>query len=97
VATYLFGFDIGSSGAAAMLLDLAGNPLVGAYREYPCTSLDRDGSSRTRTTRWRPPRTLLPRERLLSTENWQQRFTPTANLMIRIKVKNFKNSFDKWS
>jgi len=60
VATYLVGVDIGSSGAMAMVLDLAGNPLVSAYQEYTCTSPGRDGSSRTRTTWWRPPWTLLP-------------------------------------
>jgi hypothetical protein len=60
VAIYLVGVDIGSSGAMAMVLDLAGNPLVSANQEYSCTSPGREGSSRTRTTRWRPPLKLLP-------------------------------------
>jgi len=37
VATYLAGVDSGTSGAKAMMCDLAGKPLASAYQEYPCT------------------------------------------------------------
>ena len=37
MATYLAGVDSGTSGAKAMMCDLAGKPLASAYQEYPCT------------------------------------------------------------
>jgi hypothetical protein len=37
VATYLAGVDNGTSGAKAMMFDLARIPLPSAYQEYPCT------------------------------------------------------------
>jgi xylulokinase len=33
---YLAGIDLGTTGAKAMLFDLAGNPAGSAYRDYPC-------------------------------------------------------------
>ena len=35
--TYLAGIDIGTTGAKAMIFDVAGTPLASAYNEYPCT------------------------------------------------------------
>jgi xylulokinase len=34
---YLAGLDIGTTGAKAMIFDVAGTPLASAYNEYPCT------------------------------------------------------------
>jgi xylulokinase len=36
-AVYLAGLDIGTTGAKAMIFDMAGTPLASAYNEYPCT------------------------------------------------------------
>ncbi len=35
--TYLAGVDIGTTGAKAVIFDLAGSPLASAYNEYPCS------------------------------------------------------------
>jgi xylulokinase len=36
VANYLVGIDVGTTGAKAMVVDLAGNVVGSGYREYPC-------------------------------------------------------------
>ncbi len=35
--TYLAGIGIGTTGAKAMIFDVAGTPLASAYNEYPCS------------------------------------------------------------
>jgi sugar (pentulose or hexulose) kinase len=35
--TYLAGIDIGTTGAKAMIFDIAGTPVASAYNEYPCS------------------------------------------------------------
>jgi ribulose kinase len=93
VATYLAGVDIGTSGAKAMVFDLAGNPLASAYQEYPFTYprpgwVEQDADHLVEATMDAMARAVVQSgvKRLLSTQNCEQHFTPTANLMIRIKI-----------
>jgi hypothetical protein len=91
VATYLAGVDIGTFGAKAMVFDLAGNPLASAYQEYPCTYprpgwVEQDVDRLVEATM---ARAVMQSgvKRLLSTQNCEQHFTPTANLTISIIIK----------
>ena len=94
MATYLAGVDIGTSGAKAMVFDLAGKPLASAYQEYPCTYprpgwVEQDADHLVEATMDAMARAVVQSgvKRLLSTQNCEQHFTPTANLMISLKIK----------
>jgi len=94
VATYLAGVDIGTSGAKAMVLDLAGNPMASAYQECPCTYprpgwVEQDADDLMEATMDAMARAVVQSgvKRLLSTQNCEQHFTPTANLIISTKIK----------
>jgi ribulose kinase len=97
VATYLAGVDIGTSGAKAMVFDLAGKPLASAYQEYPCTYprpgwVEQDADHLVEATMDAMARAVVQSgvKRLLSIQNCEQHFPPTSNLMISIKIKNLR-------
>lgn len=94
MATYLAGVDIGTSGAKAMVFDRAGNPLASAYQEYPYTYprpgwVEQDADHLVEATMDAMARAVVQSgvKRLLSSQNCEQHFTPTANLMTSIKTK----------
>ena len=86
MAIYLAGVDIGTSGAKGMVFDLQGNPLASAYREYPCTYpkpawVEQDADLVVEATMEAMSRAVTQ-----SGVKREQHFTPTANLMINIKI-----------
>ena len=93
MATYLAGVDIGTSGAKAMVFDLAGNPLASAYQEYPYPRpgwVEQDADLLVEATMDAMARAVVQSgvKRLLSTQNCEQHFAPTANLMISKRTNN---------
>ena len=93
MATHLAGVDIGTSGAKAMVFDLVGNPLASAYQEHPCTyprpgwvEQDADHLVEAAMDAMAPAVVQSGVKRLLSTQNCERHFTPTANLMVSIET-----------
>jgi hypothetical protein len=74
VATFLAGVDIGTSGAKAVLFDLAGKSLASACQEYPCTYPG-------------PGWVEQDADHVVEATSCEQHFPPAANLMISKKIK----------
>jgi N-acetylglucosamine kinase-like BadF-type ATPase len=87
VAIYLAGVDIGTSGAKGMVFDLQGNPLASTYPKPAWVEQDADLVVEAAMDAMARAVSSSGVKRLLSTQNCEQHFAQTANLMSSARIK----------